>query len=51
VQPVVDAMKQSVDPALVDQYITACQQADGQTPVAPADSAAPTESGQASATP
>lgn len=28
VQPVVDLMKQSIDPALVDQYIAACQQAE-----------------------
>lgn len=54
VQPVIDSMKQSVDPALVDQYLAACQQAGTSAPsasVQPSGSALPTVSAQASATP
>ena len=39
VQPVIDEMKQNIDPALVDQYVSACQQA-GETS-APAASTEP----------
>jgi uncharacterized protein YlxP (DUF503 family) len=50
VQTVIDAMKQNIDPAFVDAYIAACQQAEAQTQTAPAASVQPTDS-QASALP
>jgi TRAP-type C4-dicarboxylate transport system substrate-binding protein len=45
VQPVVDAVKQAIDPALVDSYIAACQQTQSvpaPTPTAPDVSPEPT---------
>jgi TRAP-type C4-dicarboxylate transport system substrate-binding protein len=46
VQPVIDEMKQNIDPALVDQYLSACGYAGGTS--APAVSGEPTTSSTAS---